>query len=201
MTTRSVATLTPPFRSPRTTRPDREATNPHALLRRQPIRGGTCAAAVVRRVAGPARRGCAARGRAGLRRPGPPRSTWPAVGLLASVNVTVAFAAMFVGTAGVTSGVAAVLANAQPLLIVLPAWAFYHERPGSRALTGLMIGFVGLIVTATPGGTTGDGALLSLAAGSSSSAGSHWPAGRGWPMAPRRSLGPRASSRPYCSSR
>lgn len=98
-----------------------------------------------------------------LRRPAPQRSTWPSIAILGFVNVTVAFAAMFAGTVGVSSGVAAVLANAQPLLIVLPAWVIYHERPRARILAGLVVGFAGLIVTATPGGT-GRGALLSLVA-------------------------------------
>jgi probable blue pigment (indigoidine) exporter len=106
-----------------------------------------------------------------LRRPAPPRSTWPAIGVLGLVNVTIAFAAMFAGTVGITSGVAAVLANAQPLLIVLPAWLLYHERPHARTLAGLGLGFIGLIVTASPGGF-GGGALFSLGAATAITAGS-----------------------------
>lgn len=98
-----------------------------------------------------------------LRRPAPTASAWPNIVLLSLVNVAIAFAAMFAGTVGLTSGVAAVLANAQPLLIVLPAWAIYHERPHARTLAGLVVGFTGLVVTATPGGV-GGGALLSLLA-------------------------------------
>ena len=105
-----------------------------------------------------------------LRRPSPPRSAWPAIGLLGLVNVAVAFAAMFAGTIGVTSGVAAVLANAQPLLIVLPAWVLYKERPQARTLAGLAVGFAGLIVTAAPAGA-GTGALLSLGAAAAITAG------------------------------
>jgi probable blue pigment (indigoidine) exporter len=106
-----------------------------------------------------------------LHRPAPPRSAWPAIGMLALVNVTVAFAAMFTGTQGVSSGVAAVLANSQSLLIVLPAWALYRERPDLRTLIGLAVGFTGLIVTASPGGV-GGGALLSLAAAAAITTGS-----------------------------
>ena len=98
-----------------------------------------------------------------LHRAAPPRAAWPGIALLAVINVAVAFAAMFAGTAGVASGVAAVLANAQPLLIVLPAWALYRERPDARTLVGLAVGFAGLVVTALPGGS-GGGALLSLGA-------------------------------------
>jgi probable blue pigment (indigoidine) exporter len=97
-------------------------------------------------------------------RPFPPRAAWPGILLLAVVNVAVAFAAMFAGTAGVASGVAAVLANAQPLLIVLPAWLIFHERLHARTMVGLGIGFAGLIVAATPAGGGGGGALLSLGA-------------------------------------
>lgn len=106
-----------------------------------------------------------------LHRPAPPRSMWPGIAILGLVNVTVAFAAMFAGTVGVASGVAAVLANAQPLLIVLPAWALYHERAQARTLAGLAVGFAGLIVTASPGGA-GGGALLSLGAAAAITVGS-----------------------------
>ena len=46
---------------------------------------------------------------------------WGLITVLGLVNVTVAFAAMFGGVAGGATGTAAVLANAQPLLILLPA--------------------------------------------------------------------------------
>ncbi len=97
------------------------------------------------------------------RRPAPPRSAWLGIGALAVVNVAIAFGAMFAGTVGVASGVAAVLANAQPLLIVLPAWWLYQERPRPRTLIALLIGFLGLAITAAPGGL-GGGALMSIGA-------------------------------------
>jgi drug/metabolite transporter (DMT)-like permease len=56
-----------------------------------------------------------------------------------------------------------VLANAQPLLIVLPAWWLFGERLSTRAGIALAVGFTGLIVVALPGGG-GSGALLSLLA-------------------------------------
>jgi len=73
----------------------------------------------------------------------------------------VAFAAMFAGIAGVATGTAAVLANAQPLLILLPAWWLYGEKLSGRAGIALAVGFGGLMVVALPGGG-GRGALLSL---------------------------------------
>lgn len=94
-----------------------------------------------------------------------PRSsrTWAGIGLLGLVNVTLAFAAMFAGIATMATGTAAVLANAQPLLILLPAWWLYGERLSKRGAVALAIGFSGLVVVALPGGG-GRGALLSLGA-------------------------------------
>jgi len=92
-----------------------------------------------------------------------PRSagTWTSIGLLGFVNVTLAFAAMFAGIATMATGTAAVLANAQPLLILLPAWWLYGEKLSGRAAVALAVGFSGLLVVALPGGG-GRGALLSL---------------------------------------
>jgi probable blue pigment (indigoidine) exporter len=70
---------------------------------------------------------------------------------------------MFVGTEHLATGISSVLANAQPLLIVAPAWALYGERPTARTALGLGVGFVGLVVVAVPGGG-GSGAALELGA-------------------------------------
>ena len=91
------------------------------------------------------------------------RGSVPLLTVLGLVNVTVAFAAMFAGTEGTATSIAAVLANSQPLLIVLPAWWLFGERIGPRTLAGLAIGFVGLAMVAGLGGG-GEGALLSLLA-------------------------------------
>lgn len=98
------------------------------------------------------------------RRPAPdgPRA-WALITGLGLVNVTVAFAAMFGGVAGLATGTAAVLANAQPLLIVLPAWWLYGEVVTARTAIALVIGFGGLVVVALPSGG-GSGAALSLLA-------------------------------------
>nr|WP_246214597.1 DMT family transporter [Modestobacter muralis] len=94
-----------------------------------------------------------------------PRSarTWGTVAALGVVNVSLAFAAMFAGIDGLATGTAAVLANAQPLLILLPAWWLYGERVSARTGVALVLGFGGLLVVAVPGGG-GSGALLSLLA-------------------------------------
>ena len=89
---------------------------------------------------------------------------WVQISALALFNVTIAFAAMFAGTAGVAAGVAAVLSNAQPLLILLPAWWLFAERPSRIASGAATVGFVGLALTATPTTGTSSGAVLSLVA-------------------------------------
>ena len=98
------------------------------------------------------------------RRPTPRgRRSWTLVAALGLVNVTIAFAAMFAGVAGLATGVAAVLANAQPLLILLSASWLYGEKVTPRTSVALAVGFAGLLVVALPGGG-GRGALLSLLA-------------------------------------
>ncbi len=97
-------------------------------------------------------------------RPAPPGvRSWTLITVLGLVNVTLAFAAMFGGVAGLATGTAAVLANAQPLLILLPAWWFYGEAVSGRTAGALVVGFTGLVLVAVPGGG-GSGAALSLLA-------------------------------------
>lgn len=88
-------------------------------------------------------------------------AAWSTIAVVGVVNVTLSFAAMFAGIAGGSAGVAAVLANAQPLLIVIPAWLLFGEVMSMRVLTALGAGFAGLVVVAVPGGG-GRGALMSL---------------------------------------
>lgn len=96
--------------------------------------------------------------------------SWAAITVLGVVNVSLAFAAMFSGIDGLATGTAAVLANAQPLLILLPAWWLYGERVSARTSVALAAGFLGLLLVALPGGG-GSGALLSLLAAASVTAG------------------------------
>lgn len=98
------------------------------------------------------------------RRPHPVGTrTWSLIGLLALSNSSVAFAAMFAGVDGLATGTAAVLANAQPLLILMPAWWLYGERVSGRTAIGMLLGFLGLLLVALPGGG-GTGAWLSVLA-------------------------------------
>ena len=99
---------------------------------------------------------------AAQRRPLRPRGpSWGLLTAMAVVNVTVAFAAMFAGTSGLATGAAAVLSNAQPLLILLPAWWFYGEAVSARTAASVVVGFAGLVLVGVASGG-GQGAWLSL---------------------------------------
>ncbi|NMM24457.1 MAG: DMT family transporter [Phycicoccus sp.] len=95
---------------------------------------------------------------------------WGLIAVQGLVNVTVGFGAMFAAVAGLATGTAAVLANAQPLLIMLPAWWLYGEVVSRRTAGALVVGFAGLVLVAVPGGG-GRGAALSLLAAAAITAG------------------------------
>ena len=97
-------------------------------------------------------------------------SAWGRIALLGLLNGAIAFGAMFAGVDGLATGTAAVLANAQPLLIVLPAWWLFGERVAPATAAALAVGFVGLVVVAVPGGG-GTGAVLSILAAGAITAG------------------------------
>ncbi len=98
-------------------------------------------------------------------RPQPNKAkAWAQISALALFNVTIAFAAMFAASAGLTAGVAAVLSNAQPLLILVPAWWLFGERPRRSAAGAAAVGFVGLSITASASIGTSTGAALALLA-------------------------------------
>ena len=93
-------------------------------------------------------------------------AAWGLIGVLAATNVTVAFAAMFASVTGVTTGVAAVLSNSTPLLVALPAWWLFGERPRFAEIAGVALGFGGLLLVAVPsGGGRGAGLALTAALG------------------------------------
>lgn len=107
--------------------------------------------------------GVALLGVAGIQhRPAPrgPRR-WALVTVLGLTNVALAFGAMFVATAGIATATAAVITNAQPLLIAIPAWLLYGERVGRTTVLAIVLGLAGLAVVAGPGGG-GSGASLAL---------------------------------------
>lgn len=91
---------------------------------------------------------------AGVRRSPRPRGrrTWLLVIAMGLVNVALAYWAMFGGLIGMSTGGATVLANAQPLLILLPAWWLFGERPKALTVGALLLGIVGLVLVALPSG-------------------------------------------------
>lgn len=104
-------------------------------------------------------------------RPLPPDSrSWALIAVFGLVDVTAGLGAMFAGAAGAAKGTAAVLANAQPLLIVLPAWWFYRERPTRATTAALILGFAGLGLVASADGTS-SGPWLSLGAAAAAAGG------------------------------
>jgi probable blue pigment (indigoidine) exporter len=103
------------------------------------------------------------RGRPTLPSPSPTARLWITIAAFSFFNATMAFGFMFAGVAGDSLGAAAVLANAQPLLIVLPAHWLFREPAGVRSALGLAVGLAGLAVIAGPAGS-GAGAWLSLLA-------------------------------------
>lgn len=96
--------------------------------------------------------------------------SWTLIGVLGLVNVAIAYAAMFGGTIGLTTGAASVLANIQPVLILLPAWWLYRERPSLRSVAAMLAGLAGLLLIVLPAGA-GTGAWLSLTSAAAITAG------------------------------
>ena len=70
---------------------------------------------------------------------------------------------MFAAATGATVGVASVLANAQPLLVILPPWWLFGERPRLLEVVAVTVGFGGLVLVAAPS-RGGRGAGLALLA-------------------------------------
>lgn len=79
---------------------------------------------------------------------------WYAWALLALTGLgatTLGFLGMFHGAEFVTPGIATMIANAQPLLAALLAHVFLAERLGWKGNSGLAVGFLGIVVIASPG--------------------------------------------------
>lgn len=89
------------------------------------------------------------------------RSTWLLIATMGVVNVALAYWSMFGGLTGMTTGAATILANAQPLLILLPAWWLFGEKPRRATLAATLLGLTGLLLIVIPVGF-GSGALLGV---------------------------------------
>ncbi len=90
---------------------------------------------------------------------------WPQRGELLELSLiglsftAVGFGGMFLGAGKLTSGIATVLANVQPLIAAVLAYWYLKEVLSRRMLAGLLIGFVGVVVIALPGLDPSDGRL------------------------------------------
>jgi drug/metabolite transporter (DMT)-like permease len=60
---------------------------------------------------------------------------------------------MFGGIVVLSTGVASALANVQPLLILLPAWWLYQERPSLTTVVAMALGLAGLLLIVVPTGS------------------------------------------------
>lgn len=82
---------------------------------------------------------------------------WPSglanLGLITAIGLSftgLGFGGMFLGGGKISPGVATVLANIQPLIAAVLAMIFLSERLTSRIGTGLLLGFVGVVVMSLP---------------------------------------------------
>ena len=89
--------------------------------------------------------------------------SWSLVAVMALANVSVGLGAMATAAGGTSTGAATVLANAQPLLVILPAWMLYGERPWRWTLPALGVGALGLALTADPTASLAGSAAALLA--------------------------------------
>jgi len=86
-----------------------------------------------------------------LRRPLPKGAAhWTMVAIVGFGATSLGFLGMFHAAEFVSPGIATVIANTQPLLAALLGSMVLNERLTTRAMTGLMMGFVGILSIAAP---------------------------------------------------
>ena len=87
-----------------------------------------------------------------LRRPLPSgKHTWFLISVIGFGATGLGFLGMFHAAEYVSPGIATVIANSQPLLTVILAYFFLNEGLGPFSIAGIVLGFVGIIVIASPG--------------------------------------------------
>lgn len=86
-----------------------------------------------------------------LRRPLPRGArVWAMLGLVGLGATSMGFLGMFHAAEFVTPGIATVIANTQPLLAAVLASMFLFERLTTQGKAGLVLGFIGILVIASP---------------------------------------------------
>jgi drug/metabolite transporter (DMT)-like permease len=107
----------------------------------------------------------------------PTRRHWPWMLLLGLLATTASLAGMFLSPGRTTTGIASVLGNTQPLMLVVLASLFLGEAITARKLAALGLGLAGVAVLSYPAwsgpqGPGPTGPLLALAASGGAAAGS-----------------------------
>lgn len=107
----------------------------------------------------------------------PPRKAWGGVLALALTATTLAFGGMFLSPGRTGAGIASVLGNIQPLILVGLAAAFLGERMTPRRWITGALGLAGVILISLqalsgPGGVAVSGAALALMASAGAAIGS-----------------------------
>lgn len=92
-----------------------------------------------------------------LRRPMPMgKRAWPLILLVGLGATTLGFLGMFHAAEFISPGLATVIANAQPLVATVLAHVFLGERLKTIGVTGLAIGFLGIVAIAWPSLASGE---------------------------------------------
>ena len=107
----------------------------------------------------------------------PARWAWPWILALALTATTFTYGAMFLSPGRTGAGIASVLGNLQPVLIIVLAAIFLGERLSRRMVVALVLGLGGVTLIAAPALFGPDaygisGALLALATSGGAAAGS-----------------------------
>lgn len=107
----------------------------------------------------------------------PPRQSWSWILALAFTAITLAFGAMFLSPGRTGAGIASVLGNTQPLIVVVLAAIFLGERMTRSKWLTLTLGLAGVMLISSqalagPSAYGISGMALALAASAGASAGS-----------------------------
>ncbi|WP_436639364.1 DMT family transporter [Microbaculum sp. FT89] len=92
-------------------------------------------------------------------------SSWGLIAVVAAGTTSLGFFGMFHAAEFIAPGLATVIANAQPLLAAVLAHAVLGERLKSLGMTGLALGFAGIVAIAWPGLTSDEGTGYGLGIG------------------------------------
>lgn len=90
------------------------------------------------------------------------RSLWGSLVLVGLTATSLGFFGMFYGGARVAPGLATVIANTQPLIAAVLAWAFLNEHLSVLQRWGLAAGFSGIVLIGAPGLSGTNSQLLGI---------------------------------------